>query len=484
MTMNFGFDGGRVGPLRQRQRPDADEPFRVLVIGDFSGRGSRGVTEPLAGRRAHKVDLDALDTLPKAMGTQVIAAGVPIDVLGIDRFHPDELYRRHDLFAALKTLRARLLAPATFADAAREVQSWAGAAASEARAVVEAKPEPGPASDFDALLRGITGAARPAVSATIDQMVRAAVGPHIVPAADPRQDALVATVDRAIAAQMNRVLHDPAWQSVEAAWRGLQLLVQRLELDDDTLTLHALDATREELRRGGAALQGLLVTGPVQTAGGQPWSLIVSLERFGPSEADAELLRTLGGLALAAGAPFIAGAEDALLGVPSVADAPGFQAWGPVPAAYAELAKAPEAAAVALVLPRVLLRLPYGARTEPVEAFDFDELAGLSKGEVVPHAAYLWGCGSLVAALVLAESFSMVGWRLHAGAAGEIDDLPVHAVTGSEMKPCGEAWLTHAAAEALTQRNLSAVVSVQRRGAVQFMGLRSLAGGVPAARWG
>ena len=491
MSMNFSFEARRAGAARG-ERPAAADPFRLLVIGDFSGRGSRGVVESLNGRRAHKVDLDRIDSLPKELGTMAIAGGVEVDVLEMDDLHADELYRKHDLFARLRSLRKRLRDNTTFEAAAEEVRSWAASPPSPS-SQVESKPDPShppPGSDFEALLGGSPGASVSKAALTVDQIIREAIGPHIVPATDPQQSEYVSLVDRAIADRMRTILHDPAWQGVESAWRGLDLLVRRIELDE-SLTLHLMDASAAEIAKdvtegNGEGIGGML-TDPGRR-GGAGWALVVVLANFGPSVADAGVARSLAALAAEAGVPIFAGASGPLYAGEHVRDHTDAAKWpaslgesggADARAAWADFAASPEAASIGLFAPRFLLRLPYGSSTEPVDGFDFEEL----DAESPDHSGYLWGNPGLLGALLLAEGFTAAGWSLAPAGSGEVDDLAVHALADGGMKPCGEAWLSEKSAEALMARNLCPVVSIQNRGAVQVHAIKSLAGTQVATRW-
>ena len=109
-------------------------------------------------------------------------------------------------------------------------------------------------------------------------------------------------MDAAIEEQMRALLHAPAFQSLEAAWRGVQWLISSLELDEN-LQLHLFDVTREELLADIVGAQGKLAQTGVYRAlvdrwrnvpGGEGWSSLVGLIDFGPSKADIGLLAALG----------------------------------------------------------------------------------------------------------------------------------------------------------------------------------------------
>lgn len=496
MSLEFTFESGKPRRHPGGHRPAEGDPFRILVIGDFSGRASRGVVSGLAGRKPHAVDIDTLDELPKRLGTCVSCAGIDVDVLSLDDLHPDELFEKHDVFAALRRLRARLLNPGTFQEAAAEVRGWAGDAdepADEPAAGPHAtqQDEPAQESDFAALLGGKLSADRdpPASRAAnaAEDLVRRIIAPYIVPDADPRQDELVAVVDRAIADQMRAILHDHSWQGVESAWRGLQLLATSLELGE-TVTLAVLDASRAEisadLASGGSGLRSLLVDTPVQTPGGSAWSVLALLDRFGPSAEDAGDLQALAPIASASGAVLLAGADDAMVGVESIAASPDPAGWADATAAgdaanaWKTLREMDDADSIGLVAPRFLLRLPYGPKTDPVDGFPFDE------AEAMTHQDYLWGNGAFVAALLLGRAAETMGWQARPAGSGEVDDLPVHVLPDGEMKPCAEAWLTDRAADAMLAMNLMPLLSIQRRGAVRLAAMKAITGRALAASWG
>ena len=107
-------------------------------------------------------------------------------------------------------------------------------------------PVNGKLSDFARLIGAPTAPAARGPAVSIAALLKQAVGPYVVPAKDPRQDQLVATVDSALAATMRTVLHHPDFQSFEALWRSVDLLVRRLETDEH-LQIVLYDVTAEEL---------------------------------------------------------------------------------------------------------------------------------------------------------------------------------------------------------------------------------------------
>src|SRR5512133_2561978 len=107
-------------PLRE---PDSDTTFRIAILGDFSGRASRGLFDPtLKGRRFVEVDRDNFDEVMERAGAQLET----IRFTELDDFHPDRLYQKLRILQGLRETRDRLQDRATFPAAAAEVQAWSG----------------------------------------------------------------------------------------------------------------------------------------------------------------------------------------------------------------------------------------------------------------------------------------------------------------------------------------------------------------------
>ncbi len=342
--------------------------MRILLMGDFSGRGNRG-TESAAGlgsRPILSIDVDNFDQILARIGPSLhlpgedAAAGAAITFAELDDFHPDRLLRDLKLFKALRETRAQLRDPATFAAAAAAVRSTAEDDSVTMQRLLGAKsgaatPDPSPP------------AGRPA---GIQHLIRNIVAPHIVPDAPPHQAQYLASVDAAIAGQMRSILHHPAFQALESAWRGVRWLISELETGEQ-LQLHLLDVSPGELRAdmnaaggdpGKSELYRLLVERGSQAPGGEPWSLLAADCTFGMTHADIDLLAFLGVIASQAGGPFVAAAAPGFLGCDSLAATPDPRDWCPVDADVGKHWQALRASAVApwlgLALPRVLLRLP------------------------------------------------------------------------------------------------------------------------------
>jgi type VI secretion system protein ImpC len=497
-------------------RSDPETPFRILIVGDFSGRANRSLFEPssLRERRPLLIDRDNFDDIMAKLGVEIglPVAGpdrpsVPVAFGGLEDFHPDRIFERLNVFQALRETKKRLADPRTFAAAAAEVRGWGGTVTPDAPPERPSEKGPVPpelaglstAGLLDEIIETTHGGpseARPAAGESEwAAFLREVVRPHLLPRADPRQGELVAALDASIAALMRTILHHPDFQAIEAAWRGVHFLVSRLETDAQ-LRLYLLDVSKAELAADLSSTEDLRSTGSyrilveqtVETPGGKPWAIVAGNFTFDQIREDGEFLGRMAKIAGRAGAPFIASAHPHLVGCESLFETPDPDDWRR-PAdddsirAWEELRKIPEASYLGLVLPRFLLRLPYGRETEPTEGFDFEELT-----HPPTHEDYLWGNPTLACTCLLGQAFSLHGWDLRPGVVKDIPGLPLHVfrIKGeSRTKPCAEVLLSERAAESILDKGLVPLLSFRDQDMVRMARFQSLADPLRqlAGRW-
>jgi type VI secretion system protein ImpC len=434
--MEFNFDLGRTEAPRDTLRSNDGAPMRLLVLGDFSGRAAAD-RPPLASRPTHRVDVDNLDDTLRRLAPRVSLPAGELRFEEMEDFHPDALYARFDLFDALRQARAK--PPASGGDLLGS------------SAAVAAPASAAPATGLDAFIQSI-------------------VAPHIVPDTSAQTKSYTNAVDAAIAEQMRKLLHESAFQRIEAAWRGVQWLIANAELDED-LQLHLFDVTRDELLADVVAANGQLTQTGLYRAladrwrnvpGGQSWSALVGLYRFGAGDTDVGLLAALGLIAAQAGGPLLAEADPALANTEAVQLA-GWQA----------LRRSEAAPSIGLAAPRLLLRLPYGKGSDPVAGFAFEEIVGTPV-----HEEFLWGNPGLAVALLIARAYSTRGWQFEPGDEREIGDLPAYTFMHDgekELQACAETYLGDQGGQALLQAGLMPLLSHRHRNAVTVMRFQSVA---------
>jgi type VI secretion system protein ImpC len=477
--------------------PEPETPFRVCILGDFSGRVNRGIFETgsaLASRRLLVVDRDNFDDVLAKLGVEIhlpIAGNdsppVTIRFTELDDFHPDRIFEHLEVFQALKETRKKLEDPRTFESAAQpappvpEISVTSSSLLDQVLDETEGRPpETGTLTD----------------SSEWNAFLQRIVKPHLVPDVDPQQAELVAAVDAAIAKLMRTILHHPDFQAIEAAWRGLYFLVSRLETGAE-LKLYLLDISKAELSADLGATENLrstatyrlLVEQSVETPGAEPWAVLVGNYIFDETREHVKLLGRMAKIASHAGAPFISAANAHLLGCDSLAETPDPDNWQrPTDTeesqAWEALRKLPEASYLGLALPGFLLRLPYGAETDPIEQFDFEEMT-----DVPHHDHYLWGNPSFACVCLLAQAFTHYGWNLRPGVIHDIEGLPLHLYKEegeSKVKACAEVVLTERAAEIIMENGLMPLLSFRNQDTIRLARFQSLADPLTplAGRWG
>ena len=460
----------------------AKRPVRIAVLGDFSAGAARGRLETGADLARRKLVPVEFDNLEDALGRLDVKLALPIGEGGdgvevefgdLDSFHPDALYRSLPVFAALADLRKRLNATATFAKAAAQVQAMAGGAARPASKTGRRRSRGGAPSagaklsDF-ARLVGYESEVR--TDASVDQLMKRILGPFVQAAPDPKRDALVATVDAALSDAMRTVLHQSEFQNLEALWRGMDMLLRRVETGP-SLQVLLLDMSAEEFAAdlssssdlSETGLYSLLVDKPSQDKGGGV-SLICGLYQFEATPPHAELLGRMARIAAKANAPFVTS-----INVETLADRRA-EPHPLVVEALQALKGLPEASHLALLAPRFLLRHPYGKRSDPISVFDFEEFTpndGLR--------GMLWGHPALIAASLLAAP---------SGQTLTIGDLPFHYVVDADgdqvALPCTERLVNLDSAGRLRSYGISALMAKKGQPELRVAGLESV-GGPPIA---
>jgi type VI secretion system protein ImpC len=490
------FDFGSVhltaGGDSSGARPDPETPFRVAILGDFSGRSSRKVADArtVGSRRAVPVDRDNFDEVLSKLGAAIhlpLGEGSPstLRFAELEDFHPDRVFEHLDAFRKLRELRARVEDSSTFEEAAEELGLRSTGRAPAKVQTTETSTVVAPSvtrlasgSLLDEMIEQSEGGSAPETPSTrapdeVLDFARRVAAPYLVSAPDPRQAEVLAILDRAISGLMRAVLHNADFQALEAAWRALFLLVRRLETSSQ-LKLYLVDVSQQELLDDLGSAEDLRQTGiyrllakeTAEISGTEPWSVVVGNYTFGPEQTDIKLLSAIAQITQNAGAVFVAEANPQLLGSSSQASTPGARSW-------AELRHRPEASVVGLALPRFLLRLPYGSGTSPLESFAFEEFAASPV-----HQEYLWGNPAFVIAVLLAQSFSEAGWKMRAGAFSDFDGLPLHSYSedgDSKVKPCAETLLTEEDVDQILAEGIMPLISFHGQDRVRVGRFQSIA---------
>ncbi len=332
--------------------------------------------------------------------------------------------------------------------------------------------------------------------AAVEQAVRALAEQalmHTVTVSDDAYstiEAVLAAIDSKLTEQINVILHHEQFQALESAWRGLHHLVSNTETDE-TLKIRFLDLGKDELRRTMRRYRGVawdqsplfkrLYEDEYGQLGGEPYGCIVADYYFDHGAPDVELLGAMSRIAAAAHAPLLAGAAPSTLQMQSWQELANPRDLAKITgnlehAAWNGLRDTEDARYIGLAMPRFLARLPYGARTNPVDEFHFEESTDGSD-----HRNYVWANSVYALATNINRSFKLFGWcsmirGVESG--GTVDELPCHTFPtddgGIDLKCPTEIAISDRREAELARAGFIPLVHRKGTGHATFIGAQSL----------
>ncbi|MCH8503531.1 MAG: type VI secretion system contractile sheath large subunit [Ectothiorhodospiraceae bacterium] len=303
-------------------------------------------------------------------------------------------------------------------------------------------------------------------------------------------NAIIAEIDEKLTDQINEILHNEKFQSLEGAWRGLHHLVNNTETDE-MLKIRFMPLSKKELHKTLRKYKGTawdqsplfqrIYEEEYGQLGGEPISCIVGDYHFDHGPQDVELLSGMAQIAAAAHAPFIAGAAPGLLQMDSwqeltnprdlakIFSTPEYAGWR-------SLRESEDSKYLALAMPRFLSRLPYGAATEPVEEFNFEEDTSGSDS-----TKYTWANSAYAMAVNINRSFKQYGWctRIRGvESGGAVEGLPVHTFPsddgGVDMKCPTEIAISDRREAELAKSGLMPLIHRKNTDIAAFIGAQTV----------
>ena len=249
-------------------------------------------------------------------------------------------------------------------------------------------------------------------------------------------NARIAQIDHLVSIQLNEIMHHPDLQRLEGSWRGLKYLLDQSETSDQ-LKIKVLNVNKRELLRDlqrapefdQSALFKKVYEEEFGIFGGSPFAALLGDYYFGKGPEDLELVERISQVAAAAHAPFLSAAAPEFFNIESYAqlDAPRDLAKVFDTTEYAKwkgFRLSEDSRYVALTCPRILMRVPYGKNSKPVDAFNYEE--GVDGTD---HSKYLWSNAAWALGARMTNAFALYGWcaairGVEGG--GLVTGLPVH----------------------------------------------------------
>ena len=271
-------------------------------------------------------------------------------------------------------------------------------------------------------------------------------------------EAIIAEIDRKLSEQLNLIMHQADFKQLEGTWRGLSHLVNNTETDE-TLKIRVLNVSKKDVAKTLRKFKGTkwdqsplfkkLYEEEYGTPGGEPYGCLVGDYFFDHTPPDVEVLAGMAQIAAAAHAPFIAGSNPNIMNMESWQELGDprdltkiFQTAEYAP--WRSLRQSDDARYIGLAMPRFLSRIPYGAKTNPVEEFEFEEDV-----EGADHSKYVWSNSAFAMATNITNAFKRFGWcsRIRGvESGGLVEGLPCHTFPtddgGVDMKCPTEIAIT------------------------------------------
>ena len=363
----------------------------------------------------------------------------------------------------------------------------------EAQAAEAVAIEP---NEFDKLLKKEfkpkTDHAREAIGSAVRTLAEQALSETTLVSDDSVTtiEAIIAEIDKKLSEQINMIMHHEDFKALEGSWRGLHHLVNNTETDE-TLKIRVLNLSKKDLAKTIKKYKGTawdqsplfkkLYEEEYGSPGGEPYGCLVGDYYFDHGPPDVEILNGVAQISAASHSPFISAAAPTLMNMDSWQELSNprdltkiFQTADYAP--WRSLRDSDDSRYVALTMPRFLGRLPYGAKTNPCEEFDFEE--DTSGGD---HSKYLWVNASYAMGTNINRSFKEFGWcaRIRGvESGGMVEGLPCHTFPtddgGVDMKCPTEIGITDRREAELAKNGLMPLSHWKNEDYACFIGAQSL----------
>lgn len=305
--------------------------------------------------------------------------------------------------------------------------------------------------------------------------------------ADQMISARVAQIDHLVSIQLNEILHNAQFQKLEATWRGLKYLLDQSETGTQ-LKIRILNASKKDLLRDlqrapefdQSAMFKKVYEEEYGIFGGEPIGALVGDYEFSKHPEDMELLEKVSQVAAAAHAPFLSAASSELLNMESYTNLDQPRDIGKIfdSTEYAKwkgFRESEDSRYVALTCPRVLMRLPYGRDTAPIEGFNYEEAV-----DGTDHSKYLWGNAAYALASKMTQAFATYGWCVSirgVEGGGLVEGMPAHTFRTDEgdvaLKCPTEIAITDRREKELADQGLAPLVHCKGTDKAAFFSIQS-----------
>ena len=227
---------------------------------------------------------------------------------------------------------------------------------------------------------------------------------------------LISNVEERVTSQLDAILHHSGFSSLEASWRSLNFLIERIDFSENC-EISVLNISKQGLMDDFEDAPEVMQSNIYQSVysdefgqyGGRPYAAIIGNYQFGPKAPDVRLLQKMGSVGAISHAPFIAAASheffdidsyskfSKLRDVASIFGQQGYEKWN-------SFRESEDARYVALTMPSFLLRQLHEST---IGSLEYREKAKSVDTDL------LWGNAAFALATRIADSFAKYRWCLN-----------------------------------------------------------------------
>ena len=360
----------------------------------------------------------------------------------------------------------------------------------------QAATEVAESSDFAALLdkqfRPKTDRAQEEISAAVETLAEFVLKDSSIISEDAVESiqAMISAIDQKLTDQVNQIMHHEDFQQLESAWRGLSYMVNNTETDE-SLKIKVMCISKKDLHKTLRKFKGTawdqspifkqMYEEEFGQFGGEPFGCVVGDFYFDHGPQDVETLTQMSKVSAAMHCPFISAVAPKTL---------QFDSWGelsnprdltkifqtPEYAGWRSLRESDDARYLGLAMPRFLGRQPYGAATDPVEGFDFEE-----DTDGTDATKYSWCNSAYAMGVNINRAFKEFGWcsRIRGiESGGAVENLPTHTFPtddgGVDMKCPTEIAISDRREAELAKNGFMPLIHRKNSDFAAFIGAQSL----------
>jgi type VI secretion system protein ImpC len=303
-------------------------------------------------------------------------------------------------------------------------------------------------------------------------------------------ESIIAEIDKRLSDQVNRIMHHQDFQNLEGSWRGMHYLVNNTETDE-MLKIKVFNISKKEMHKTLNKFKGTawdqspvfkkIYEHEYGQFGGEPFGCLIGDFEFDHRPTDIEFLNGIAEVSAAAHVPFIAAAAPSLMNMETWQELSNprdltkiFQT--PEYASWRSLRESEDSRYIGLAMPRFLSRLPYGAKTVPIEEFAFEEDV-----EHADHNKYTWSNSAYAMGVNINRAFKLYGWcsRIRGiESGGAVEGLPTHTFPtddgGVDMKCPTEIAISDRREAELAKNGFMPLLHKKNSDLAAFIGAQSL----------